>query len=148
MGYTTRFEGVLRFARDLTTAELRILNSILGEDCRDHPEWGADCDVAWIDLEITGDFSGLKWNGAEKSYFMEKQVNTVIRAMRTRVPDFALVGVLHAQGEDLEDRWDLVIGDDGLVRKVPNPPKGIRIECPHCRRRFYHEMPQDEKEVK
>lgn len=136
----------MTFTRDLTTAELRILNGILNEDPGDHPEWGVK-DRFYIDLEIAPDFSGVKWNGAEKTYYMDQAVNLVIRLMREIVPDFGLTGVLHAQGEDIEDRWDLVIGEDGWAHRVDTPLPGIKVRCPYCHRQFFHDMSDEEKEA-
>ena len=39
MGYTTKFQGVLKFAKEPTIAELVKLKSFMGEDPDDHPEW-------------------------------------------------------------------------------------------------------------
>jgi hypothetical protein len=40
MGYSTSFSGELLFTKELKASELAELNKFLGEDCRDHPEWG------------------------------------------------------------------------------------------------------------
>lgn len=40
MGYTTEFEGVLKFKHELSVSQLKRLGEMLGEDSRDHPEWG------------------------------------------------------------------------------------------------------------
>lgn len=61
MGYTTTFKGQLRFTSELKASELAVLGQLFGEDCRDHPEWGAT-DLYYINLELTKDFSGLQWS--------------------------------------------------------------------------------------
>jgi len=40
MGYNTDFKGELKFIPELKASQLAYIQGILGEDCRDHPEWG------------------------------------------------------------------------------------------------------------
>lgn len=62
MGYSTDFKGELKFTRELTGSELATLKGILGEDCRNHPDWDAK-NLYHMDLEMLEDFSGIKvWN--------------------------------------------------------------------------------------
>lgn len=130
MGYTTRFEGVLKFKNEITAIHLRKLNTILGEDCRDHPEWKAT-NLYYINLEVNDDYTGLQWNGAEKTYDMPDLVNVVIDQMQKEFPDFQLEGQLLAQGEKVGDIWTLVIENGRAVRREiainsPNlPPLNI-----------------------
>ncbi|PLC06362.1 hypothetical protein CY658_04835 [Variovorax sp. RO1] len=135
MGYSTKFSGELRFATEPTAPQLAALNVMFGEDCRDHPEWSAP-DLYSIDLELNEDFTGLRWDGMEKTYDLDKLVNVVIDQMRAKWPDFALVGSLQAQGEDVEDRWTLAIGEDGRAHHVDTPATGAIVTCPHCDHRF------------
>lgn len=135
MGYSTEFTGELKFTKEITIPQLAALNAMMGEDCRDHPEWSAP-DLYYIDLEITDDFSGIKWSGAEKTYDLEKLVNVVIRVMRGTWPDFGLTGQLLAQGENVEDRWSLTIGEDGWACRQKVALTGQIVTCPHCEHRF------------
>lgn len=135
MGYNTDFKGVLRFASDLSGKQIAALSKILGEDCRDHPEWDAG-DLTHMDLELTDDYEGLKWNESEKTYDLEKKVNVIIRLMRKQWPDFGLTGQLAAQGEDMNDRWALVIGEDGWAQRQEIALTGDVVECPHCGEKF------------
>lgn len=135
MGYTTEFTGELKFTSEATAAQLAALNEMFGEDCRDHPEWGAK-DAYYIDPELNDDFTGVRWNGAEKSYEMVECVNVVIRQMRQQWPNFGLSGSMAAQGEDVEDRWALTIGEDGFAHKAKIAVTGKVVVCPHCDERF------------
>lgn len=135
MGYTTKFKGDLKFTKELAATQLAHLKKMLGEDCREHPEWDAK-NLYYIDLELNDDFSGLRWNGTEKTYSMEKLVNLVILEMRKKWPDFGLTGIFSAQGEDVEDRWTLSIGEDGMAKKTKVPIVGQKIVCPHCEETF------------
>lgn len=136
MGYSTKFDDELRFTHELTAPQLAALNAMFGEDCRDHPEWDSGKGLYYIDLELNEGFSGIRWNGAEKTYDMDKLVNVVIHEMRKVVSDFGLTGQLLAQGESAEDRWALVIGEDGLASKVDIAFTGQIVHCPECGKRF------------
>lgn len=138
MGYSTSFEGELRFASELTATQLAALNSMLGEDARDHPEWKVDPStyLNYIDLELSSDFSGLKWSGAEKTYGLEEAVNVITREMRKTWPEFRITGQLLAQGESLEDRWVLHVDEEGKASKKEVVLTGRKITCPHCDEAF------------
>jgi hypothetical protein len=137
MGYSTNFSGELRFTSELSASQLAKLSKMLGADLREHPEWNVDSGKAgYVDLELTEDFAGLRWNGAEKTYFLVESVNTIIRQMRKAMPAFGLTGQLLAQGESIEDRWFLIIGDNGFAQKAEIAIKGQKVRCPHCDRDF------------
>lgn len=143
MGYTTTFKGVLKFDHDPSVPELKELKKYLGEDMRvlDAP-YAKKHDCTYIDLEITDDFAGIKWSGAEKCYGMVESVNWLIARMRATFPDFGLVGEFEAQGEEAEDHWMLIM-KDGKAVKVEKPPPGIKVRCPECEHVFYYE-PEEE----
>lgn len=142
MGYTTTFNGELKFKKELTASQLAELKKYLGEDRReigfeeDSEVYETD-DEYWynIDLELTNDFSGLKWNGAEKTYGLEHIVNFVTKQMRKKYPDFELVGELNAQGEDTEDRWILQMENGKAIRKELKI-KLKKCKCPNCREKI------------
>lgn len=144
MGYSTSYEGDLRFTRELTASELVAVKKWLGEDVRDHDwehaykEYGG----YWyhIDLELTDDFGGLKWSGAEKTGDLSCIANFLIDRVREDVADFGLSGQMNAQGEDFDDRWSLVFDEDGRAhhRKV-TITTGTVVECPHCEEKFVYE---------
>lgn len=137
MGYSTDFTGELKFSEELKAGQLAFLNTILGEDCRDHPEWDVEKDLYGIDLDLLEDFSGLVWNGAEKTYDMDKLIETVIKVMRTRWPKFSMDGKLLAQGEDIDDRYEIhVNGERVEIKNVVI--EGTKITCPHCEEQFVY----------
>lgn len=139
MGYSTDFSGELKFTTDLTAKQLGKLNSFLGEDCRDHPEWKIQNTetkfLTYINIELTKDFSGIKWDGSEKTNEMVEIVNVIIELMRREYPEFGLTGKLLAQGEDIEDRWWLQIVE-GKAIGVPIELTDKKIRCPHCDKVF------------
>jgi hypothetical protein len=136
MGYNTDFRGELKFTPELTARQLAYINRILGEDCRDHPEWTlASPDLTYIELELLEDFSGIQWTGTENTYNMDKCVETVIGLMQENWPEFGLKGKLLAQGEDIEDRYEIHVNGDNVVTKNVMVDGAI-IECPHCGQEF------------
>ncbi len=136
MGYNTNFKGELKFTEELKAKQLAYIHSILGEDSRDHPEWlPANEGLLYMDLELTPDFSGIQWSGAEKTYNMSKMIELVIALMKKKWPEFGLKGTLLAQGEDIEDRYEIQVGKNGVI--VCNiTTDGALIECPHCGGKF------------
>lgn len=133
MGYTTEFEGALKFTRQLTVPELAMLQTFMGEDPDDHPEWikNPGDKYSYIQYEITKDFTGIKWDGGEKFYYAVEALNLIIVNMQREFPDFGLTGELHAQGEEVRDRWILAI-EDGKAVKKELKIEGAIYECPHC----------------
>lgn len=136
MGYSTNFTGELRFTSEQTESQLAALETMFGEDLRDHLEWDAEPGLYCVDLELNDDFTGIKWNGAEKTHRLEKIVNVVLCEMRKKWPNFGLTGTMMAQGERIEDRWALTIGEDGLAHKVKLVVTGQVVTCPHCENQF------------
>lgn len=137
MGYSTDFTGELKFTKELKATELAKLKTFMGEDCREHPEWNAT-NMTYIDLEISDDFSGLKWDGSEKTYDLVEKVNLIISEMKKDFPDFGLEGSLFAQGEDSTDRWVLLI-DNGIAIEKKVALKGKKCKCPNCEEEFFLE---------
>ena len=134
MGYSTDFTGELTFVNDPTAKQLAKLKSFMGEDCRDHPEWGSK-NYTYIDLEITEDFTGIQWDGSEKTYDLPEKINMIIREMREDFPNFGLEGKLEASGESFDDRWYLVMVN-GVATKKEIVLTGTKVTCPHCEEEF------------
>lgn len=117
MGYSTQFAGELKFTAELNAEQRAKLEAMLGQDCREHPEWDDDQGLTYIDLQMNDDGDGLEWDGSEKTYELVEKVNLVIREMRKAMPEFGLTGSMLAQGEDVGDVWELVIGPSGFAER-------------------------------
>ena len=126
MGYTTEFQGELEFTNELTATQLAEVKKFLGEDCREHPEWDSD-GMTWIDLEFTDDFSGLQWDGGEKTYDLVEKVNMIIRIMNEKHSNFGLKGELLAQGEEMGDIWKLKI-EGGIAVEVRETEEDVKLK--------------------
>jgi hypothetical protein len=137
MGYDTKFTGRLNFTGDFRVKHLSEVKKFLGEDCRDHPEWG-EADLAYIDLKLTDDCLGLQWSGDEKTYELDKKINLIIEQMQKEFPDFGLEGELLAQGDEPDDRYKIIV-KDGKAKIVNIVVKGTKVICPHCDEYFFVE---------
>jgi hypothetical protein len=136
MGCTTKFTGHLSFTRELTASELAVVSSFFNEDCRDHPDWVSFGETLfYIDLKLTKDFSGIEWDGSEKTYFLDKLINVLITEVKKKIHDFGLSGSMDAQGEDIDDAWTLLINDEGFAENIKRVVIGV-VECPECQHRF------------
>ena len=123
MGYTTEFKGELKFKKELTGAQMKHLGKYLGKDRRKlgwegmaaHEKYGSWCH---IDLEFNDDYTGLRWDGSEKTYEMCRIIEFLTDRMREKWPEFELTGELFAQGEDSDDMWRLRM-EDGVAKQYP-----------------------------
>jgi hypothetical protein len=133
MGYTTQFDGTLRFTHELSVPQLAKLQTFFGEDPSDHPEWLKEPgdQYSYLQYELTKDFTGLEWDGGEKFYNAVEALNLILLNMRAEWPGFGLEGELHAQGEDMRDRWVLAIENGRAVRRDVKI-EGSIYECPGC----------------
>ena len=136
MGYSTVFEGRLKFLTPPTSEQLRALDGIMTEDCRDHPEWDAP-NLYYVDLKVCADGLGLEWDGSEKTYGLDGCVNVLLTQMRKTWPDFGLEGEMRAYGDAPDDHWILAI-KDGIACRVPATlqPQAQTVRCPHCSEEF------------
>lgn len=116
MGYNTDFSGTLYFKNELTIRQFKELEKFMGADCREHPEWG-NTDISYIDLQINNDYTGIEWDGSEKTYELVLKINLIISNMQKQFPGFELEGELLAQGEDINDRYLITIENNVAVIK-------------------------------
>jgi hypothetical protein len=130
MGYTTKFSGQLRFKKEVTSTSLGKLKGYCGIDCRHTPELKYT-GFTYIDIKITDDFSGIEWDGSEKTYDLVEKINLVISEMKKEYPDFGLEGEMIAQGESFGDVWKLKM-NDGVAIREDIALKGKKVSCPHC----------------
>lgn len=139
MGYNTKYDGQLRFAHVVTVRQIALLNQVLGESAIDLAKQlgkPRSDEYGYIDLELAPDLSALKWSGSEKTYFLDKSINLVIDYLRKHTGDFRLSGSMTAQGEDVSDRRELFIDDDGYAHERKIAPVGAVIICPECSHKF------------
>lgn len=137
MGYSTEFKGEFKFSRELLSSELMEIKKFFGEDCREHPEWKRVGDYFYyINLKFNDDFSGIRWDGSEKTGDLTDYINLIID--NVDIKDFLLTGKMLAQGEDIDDRYEIHI-ENGRAVKKSIVPIGKKTTCPHCEEDFYYE---------
>ena len=130
MGYTTEFEGVLKFTSPLTAEQELYLIEMLGIDPNDKPELKQSAKLSYIQYDLVKDKSGIEWDGNEKFYYAENACNFIIENMKEKFPDFGLEGELLAQGEEFGDIWKLAIVD-GIAKRIDLKIDG-HVTCPEC----------------
>jgi len=124
MGYTTELEGVLSFTTELKASQLASIKKYISE--------------SYTDLELADDFTGIECSNSEEIYDMAEKINSIIIKMKKVMPEFGLKGKVLAQGEDIKDRYKIII-EDGVAVKVDLEPLGKKAVYPHCEMSFYLE---------
>ena len=131
MGYSTEIKGELKFTHEVSVPQVKRLNEFFGEDGRGHLDWDySKGEIAYIQWQLTKDLDGIKWDGNEKFYEIVNSVNFIIHNMRKEWLEFGLQGELLCQGEEIEDRWYLKIGEDGFAYRQDCKVKTTK--CPEC----------------
>lgn len=139
MGYTTRFEGLLLFDRDLTVREYKELLKIADYneqddgvllDYTDAPETMPH--GSYLQWQPNNYGTGLEWNGGEKFYDYVHWLRWLIKHYFTP-RNITLNGELRWQGEDISDVGILTVDNN----KVTTQKLEIKLtECPSCGHRF------------
>lgn len=137
MGYTTSFEGVFKFSRELTLSEYHLLEDLADYDsdasskamsklASTHPD-------AYDQWQPTRDGWGLEWNGAEKFYEYVAWLEWLVKYF-FEPRDIVVNGTLTYQGEEIGDVGQLEVSDN-VVKQIKLDVEGI-LECPNCGHRF------------
>lgn len=135
MGYTTSFQGIIKITPELKASEIKFIQGMFG-DMRDwNPEEAKRLDMTWFSFEFDKDFTGICWDGAEKFYDADKCMEYIVDATVRKFPHLKFNGILQAQGEDYDDRWQLRVKDNKVTRKDIKI-KGQKVTCPHCEEDF------------
>lgn len=132
MGYSTDIHGVLKFKVPPTVEVLACINEISGQLPRDLQDiQNPDNAKSYIQWELTKDFKGIKWDDGEKFYDIVETMNLLIATCRTIQPDFELEGEMLCQGEDIKDRWKLLLNEKGFAYRQDSIIEGL-VKCPAC----------------
>jgi hypothetical protein len=100
----------------------------------------------WCQWIPTVDGSAIEWNGVEKFYDSEEWMRYLIehfigsdpkanRELKLFQPH-TLNGEILAQGEDIKDRWKLIVTNNVVTRRDIPVPDDSLVECPHCGGKF------------
>lgn len=129
MGYSTSFEGEILITPELMASHIKHIEQTIDrledDNSKDyHP-----------DYEFNKDYTGLIWNGAEKSRGMDEAIKDIIAATTNLYPEIKFNGQLKAQGEEYDDRWILRVVDN-LVDTEDLILTGKEVICPECKYKF------------
>ena len=70
----------------------------------------------WLDWTITDDGKAIEWNGNEKFYGAEDWMRYIIDSFLA--PNGHVCnGRVHAEGEDRDDVWELVVNNNTVTRE-------------------------------
>ena len=70
----------------------------------------------WLDWIITDDGKAIEWNGNEKFYSAEEWMRYIIDSFLA--PNGHVCnGRIHAEGEDRDDVWELVVSNNTVTRE-------------------------------
>lgn len=138
MGYTTTFSGTLQIKSDLTKNEIKFLRKIEGEVpddiCKRYEAKYGRLSWGCFDFQMNDDMEGFEWNGGEKTYDAEKQIQFIIDECLSINPKFLLEGVMLCQGEDPDDRWRLVVKKNKVTKQ--DLIVDGKVTCPKCKHAF------------
>lgn len=91
----------------------------------------------------------IEWDGGEKFYNSVEWMEYIIDHFfgddplaKSELPflqSHKLNGEILAQGEDIDDRWRLIVKDN-VVSREEHPHIGAKIECPNCECHFYFDV--------
>lgn len=114
MGYDTSFTGSVRVTPPLYVEDIALLQSFARE-CHEEEGPSGSYYCQWVP---TSDGSEIKWDGEEKFYDADEWMQYIID--RFLAPAGYLVeGEIDAQGEDVGDRWRIVVRDNRARRVEP-----------------------------
>lgn len=140
MGYTTEFQGQISVTPPLNPEEVAFLTkfnesrrtgrangpySVEGEGDGNQPLKGQP--GIWCQWVPTDDGKAIEWDGGEKFYASEAWMTYLIdhflkpgAIAAAQLPflqaNHTLNGVIKAQGEEMNDRWKLVVTDNVVSR--------------------------------
>lgn len=111
MGYTTKFHGQIKVDPPLGPAACAMLREF--SQTR-HCEIGQEWPSMYCQWVPTTNGDAIEWNGGEKFYGSLEWMRYLIENF---LQSYTLNGEIIAQGEDMMDRWLLVVKDNKVSRR-------------------------------
>jgi hypothetical protein len=116
MGYTTNFTGQVAVTPPLSAAEVASLAAFAAERHDDYEIPGIPR-TPWCQWVPTDDGTAIEWDGGEKFIDAEHWMRYLVATFLAPA-GHVVNGIIEAQGQRVEDRWDLVVVDNTVkVRK-------------------------------
>lgn len=116
MGYNTDLKGEMKFSREITEDEQKYIAAMFQEDEFDD-YITREKKPHYIQFGFNHDFTGLVWDGSEKFYEIKEAMEFILDNVAGKLPDMKITGGFVCQGEDISDRYTLII-DGENVRKM------------------------------
>lgn len=85
----------------------------------------------WFQWELNDSLDGLKWDGDEKFCDADECMEYIIKHTVKKYPNLKFNGIIQAQGEDFDDRWQLIVKNNKVTRKDVKIAGDV-IKCPDC----------------
>lgn len=116
MGYTTEFRGTINLEPVLTAAQVAELETFAEERHGGNVDVYAGFPGFWCQWIPTNDGAGIEWDGNEKFYHGEEWMKLIIDRF---LKPWGIVGngLILAQGEEIDDRWELIVKDNVVSTK-------------------------------
>ncbi len=135
MGYTTQFQGEIKITPELNASQIKFIKGMYG-DMRDwSPSNAKLLGLDYFQWELTDSLDSLKWDGGEKFYSADKCMEYIIEKSVEKYPELKFNGIIQAQGEEFNDRWQLIVKNNKVTRKDIEL-KGQKVTCPYCEEDF------------
>lgn len=137
MGYTTNFDGIIQFDRELTVEEFRELEDLASEPWESdyYKKFAETRPDSYLQWEPTRDGTGLEWNGGEKFYnyieWLEWLMTHFFEPKGIRCN-----GIVNWQGEEIGDLGKITVGNNVVTTEEIKIDK---IKCPNCGEEFARE---------
>lgn len=116
MGYTTDFNGALKFSRTLTVKEKKVLDDFNEERHGGNTEPFAGFPGFWCQWRPTDDGEYLEWDGGEKFYDYVAWLNYLI-ANFVEPWGLTLNGSIEWQGEESDDLGRIDVNNNVVTTK-------------------------------
>jgi hypothetical protein len=135
MGYTTQFQGKVKITPELTAPQIRFIKGFYGDMREWNPDEHKRTGLMWFQWELNDNLDALQWDENEKFYDADKCMEYIIEKTTEKYPELNFNGIIQAQGEEFDDRWQLIVKNNKVTRKDVKIV-GQKITCPHCEEDF------------
>lgn len=137
MGYTTQFDGIIQFDRELTVEEMNDLKQLAEEPYesdffKKFAETKPDAYLQWYPTE---DGTGLEWDGGEKFYKYVEWLEWLMQYF-FEPKEIRCSGIVNWQGEEIGDVGKITVSNNVVTTEEI---KIDTVECPHCGEVFARE---------
>ncbi len=138
MGYTTEFQGEIKIKPELTASQIAFFESMHGDMREWNPEEAKRLDFTWFDWTLNKSRDALEWDGTEKFYDACEKMQYVIDRALEKYPHLQFEGIIQAQGEEFDDRWQLIVKKNKATKKEIKIVGDVH-ECPSCGHKWQDE---------